>query len=387
MVLFGDVPGKVVSASATRIEARVPTRGVDGTLSVISGTRRVDGPQFAVGNAGPLPAGTAAPADPAARRFDPVIGQVIDVTRLRVYLDPLVTSDGTSALAARFSGRVVGENAVLGYVILEFPGNRTLEGLDAIRRALSAASEVTRVVRLTQSQTLPFSIDGRDVAHQTIEGGIFDALQAIRESSDFTDAANLKPVVFADIDSGFNPTNITDYFGRPGRFLVTEYLPDLHTGVFAPTLAYKDFKLDDLTEETVVARPGEGHGSGMVSALAAINNGNRLSGAFGGLFQPNEGNFDVRVYSHRSRGTANIDADIFNALGALATQNDLDVLMCEWQEDYASGLSPDFLRAKDEYKDAFMRFADRALVVIAAGNFGAIVADSNPAPAVSEDLP
>jgi hypothetical protein len=36
MVLFGDVPGKVVSASATRIEARVPARGVDGTLSVIS---------------------------------------------------------------------------------------------------------------------------------------------------------------------------------------------------------------------------------------------------------------------------------------------------------------------------------------------------------------
>ena len=193
---------------------------------------------------------------------------MIDVTRLRVYLDPLVTPDGTSALAARFSGRVVGENAVLGYVILEFPGNRTLEGLDAIRRVAFCGSEVTRVVRLTQSQTLPFSIDGRDVASRRSRGASSKRSQAIRESSDFTDAANLKPVVFADIDSGFHPTNITDYFGGPAdlpRDGVSARPP--HRRVRAEFV--QDFKLDDFTLETVVARPGEGHGSGMVSALAA----------------------------------------------------------------------------------------------------------------------
>ena len=140
-------------------------------------------------------------------------------------------------------------------------------------------------------------IDLRDIAgnwlNTTVSRGvayaqtkIFEAIQAIRSTPPFTDASKLNSARVAVIDSGFDPAFLTE-FAFDGQSFITLRRPDGATGVFAPG----DY--DDPS----------GHGTSVISIIAAANNGFGMSGVLNSVFAPGEQPFRVDVYQNRAAVT------------------------------------------------------------------------------------
>ena len=144
-VMFGGVSGRVESVSPTVIEARVPAAAVDGPMIVISGARRTTGPQFLVGRTEALPPPTmTAGLTPGGLRRDPADGEIFDVTKLLVWLQPESTRAQLDALLATMGGRVGGAVPSQNQFYLEFPGTTTIAALETARRQLLASGLVRR---------------------------------------------------------------------------------------------------------------------------------------------------------------------------------------------------------------------------------------------------
>lgn len=370
-VLFGGAMGRVTSASPTRVTALVPATAVNGPVTVIATARRATGPAFDVGQSGPLPRPTWQAGDPANVRFDPVTEQRVDVTRLAVTADALTTRAQVEALIVPLGGIIAGTNPVLNSYLVEFPANTTLSGLADIRRTLSASPLLRRVQQEGFAELERVPIDARSISAPASarnllflgvafeQAGIFDAIDAIRQTPPFVEVgATFQPVKVGVLDTGFAPFGLDEYQSG-GRNVVTLFRPNVN-GVFAeqPINFFGD---------------RHGHGTKVTSVIAALNTGSPGSGVFGGLFYPDEAQFETIVYGLDSFS----DSLLANALTDFALRGDIDVLNLSFGKDWP-GPSPEFEADKARYADLFALFGGRTLIVAAAGNAGVQAEFSTP---------
>ncbi len=364
-VLFGGVMGRVTSASPTQVTALVPANAISGPVTVIATARRATGPAFDAGQAGPLPRPTWRAGDAADVRFDPVTEQRVDVTRLGVTADPVTTRAQVEALVAPFGGVIAGTNPVLNYYLLEFPANGTLSGLAAIARTLSASPLLRLVRKEGFSEIGSIAIDARSPNNAAsafnlpylgvafAQAGIFDAIDAIRQTPPFVDyGATFQPVKVGIVDTGFSPFDQAEYVSG-GINVVTLFRANAQ-GVFVQSPI-------NLSSDPSPS----GHGTKVTSIIAALNTGSPGSGVFGGLFAPGEAQFETIVYGLDDYS----DSQITNALTDLAERGDIDVLNLSFGKDWP-GPSPELEADKAFYGDLFALFGGRTLIVTSAGNAG-----------------
>ena len=285
-VLFGGISGRVISASPTQIVAQVPADGVNGPIDVVSGSGTVRGPAFVTGTA-TLPEAFLLPEDPAMTRYDPVSATFVDITRLVIEVDPLVTRSNVDTLAAALGGTVVGTSPLTHGYVLAFPSNRTFAGLENLRRQLAGSAGVlgaetaeerplnsNRIDSRDNSGTWPGEALQRGAAFEQVR--LHEALDAIRRTPPFTDANKLRKVRVVVIDSGFKPF-LTDEFNFSGM----KYLQRNAAGVFVES----------------PFRDRDNHGTKIAGIVGALNNGSAFSGALTGVYRRGENpNVDLIVY-------------------------------------------------------------------------------------------
>jgi subtilisin family serine protease len=366
-VFFSGIPAEVVSATSTRLQVRVPANAPNGTVEVISGDRRVDVDGFVTG-LGVRPQAYVTPNTLAGVRRDPISHVLVDINRLLVSIAPAASSADVEAMASRSGGHVVGFFPFTNQYVLEFPQNRTFDGLNALRQRVALEAQVRSVSSGTYFRlaTVPSTLDifdrGGMFTNGAREWGAFEqiellgAIQLVRSTPLFTDRAAFKDVHVAVIDSGFDPR------ANPNEFLlstnpVVEYLTRLPVP-FAPyraTTAYSD---------------GLHHGTNVASVIAAVNDGNtRLSGVMNSFFEPSELPFPVHVY--RAEGLLG-EISFFDQLAAMdhirARSPAIDVINLSLG-GYSPNCRPIDLPVGSEV-DAIAAFRGRTLIVAAAGNDG-----------------
>ena len=380
-VLFGGAVGRVESVAPTVIDVRVPSTAVDGPLTVISGAQRVQGPIFAVGRTTPLPRATNnATFSPAAVRRDPVDGQLFEVTKLSVWLDPVATRADLEALLAPLNGTIVSEIPALNQYLVELAGITTIAANDAARQQLRQSAAVRRVTR-NLIRNLEQTIDSRDRAgtwpNSTVSRGIayaqariYEAIQAIRNTPPFTDALSLRPVKVAVIDTGFDPVLVDQFLSASGQRLVQLVRPDATTGVFAQSATYQD---------------ANGHGTNVTSIIAAVNDGIGMSGVLNSVFQEGEEPYRVQVYQNSAEPDSVDDQIVFSALSEIAQAGDVDAVNMSFGYDYKSPTQA-FLDDAAAYRDAVAPLGGRTLVAMSAGNKGVLASLHTPS-VVTLDLP
>ena len=102
---------------------------------MISGAQRASGPTLSVGRAAPLPRPTnLGNTDPANLRRDPVDGQLFDVTKLTVWLDPVASRADLEALLVPLGAAIVGEIPAFNQYLVELP-TTTITALEAVTAA------------------------------------------------------------------------------------------------------------------------------------------------------------------------------------------------------------------------------------------------------------
>jgi hypothetical protein len=386
-VLFGGIAGRTLSASNSRIEVLVPQNGGNGPVTVISGARRMVGPVFTTGKSGPK----AQPyylRRPDLMRFDPIVGVSVDVTKLTVFADALATEADVAALAASVGATIIGASPSVQSYVFWFADNERLSTLHNVKRTLRTDSRVRLVTLSARSTVFDAGIDVRDFGNGIAYdlGGVFDAIEAIRTSATFCcDRSAFADVKVAIVDSGFNP-KIPAEFTFNGRSIVTLYLANPQSGLFAPTTNLFDGS-------------DAGHGTGMTSIIAALNNANLgdmapASGVLNGVFEPMERPYDVSVYgvsavppgSPVSAFSRDASPELMAAaLSAIADEGDIDVVSFSLGTPYSS-VTQDFIADKDRYFEHLLLFSGRTLFVAGAGN-GGVDAEFSVPGVLALDLP
>jgi hypothetical protein len=367
-VLFGGVVGKIVAATSSQLVVMVPANAVNGPVEVIVGSRHAIGPTFNTGNAGPLAQASVSPRRSDTAREDPVSGLVLDITRLRVNFDPLVTQAQVEALAVRLGGSVAGVIPSINTYVLEFAANSTLDGLAALRRQLRAEPGVVTVARnlLLEPHRV---IDQRDNAFlwpgtrarsdavwQQIK--LFEAIEVVRSTPPFHERSGMKDVKVAVIDDGFAP-NVPAEFHRPdGSSFVT-----LKQNV-------RGFGWLTVPPVNSLGR----HGTGVTSIIAATNDGSSINGALNGFLNPDEAPFAVSVYLNQSGGS--IDESLaIAALDDIRAAGDVDVVNMSFGLNCGGDVDC-LANDLNDYRGVIRNMTHRTLVVMSAGN-DAVTADSN----------
>ncbi len=220
---FAGVAAEVVAASSTSLTVRVPANAVNGSLEVTSGDRTIRAAGFSTGNAALRPPAYVRRGDPALMREDPTSGAVIDITRLLVDAAPAASLADMGALASGLGATIAGFIPMTNQYVLEFPQNRTFDGLNSLRQQAESSSKVRRVwpVESVRFDSPPNTIDidhsgvwPNDAQHRAAMDLIklFDAIELVRSTPPFDDRDNLKDVRVAVVDTGFAP-------GRPEEFV------------------------------------------------------------------------------------------------------------------------------------------------------------------------
>jgi hypothetical protein len=402
-VLFGGVVGRLVSASPTTLEVLVPAAGVDGDVVVISGSRRATGPRFLTGTAVPVRLASVRPPDREIRRLDPVTGAEVDVTRLLVDFDPLVSRGSVEAIGSSLGGAIVGLFPATNSYVFEFASNRTIRGLASLARALETTPGVTLVTRSRTMEARAHEIDLRDYSNEESvafsEAGIFDALAAIRATPRFEGPA-FQPIRVAVLDSGFNPAlSVRSEFGLgdadPDNDVVTlllqnQCLPEGNWDTVANTLVSEQSECgpgetphppsDTGLYDT--SSIGEGHGTGVAGIIAALNNGSGpLSGALNGVLKPGEPPFRLTMYLTRDNQLLGLSA--IEHLAATDGRK-YDVVNMSWGEFPMRPGTQEYQNVKARWRNALILLADRTLFVTSAGNKGLNVVTDLPGALAAE---
>ncbi len=380
-VLFGGALGRVESVSPTAIDVRVPSTAVDGPLTVISGTHRAAWPSFTVGRTGALPEPTlGVTTNPDAVRFDPISGQIFDVTKILVSLDPVATRAQLETIIAPLGASIVAEVPMANQYLVELPGAPTLAAFETARQTL-AVSGAVRDAGPNTIRVFEQPMDSRDAAGNwastwvsrglaLAHARVFEALTAIRNTPPFDDAANLRPAKVAVIDSGFDPKLVSEFLGPDGVSIVELWRPDPVTKTF--------------TNATATPNDADGHGTEVTSIIAAVNDGAGMNGVLNGLFQPGEQPLTVRVYQHVLGGT--IDETVISAAVAhIAAAGDFDAVNMSFGADYGSP-SASFLADRSNQITLLGALGGRTVVATSAGNKGVLASLHTPS-VVSLDLP
>ncbi|HEY7502196.1 MAG TPA: Ig-like domain-containing protein [Vicinamibacterales bacterium] len=369
-VLFGGIAGKVVSSTGSRIQVQVPANAVDGDIEIVSGDRRLRGPRFATGNNGTVAPVFVLPSDPENARRDPITRTILDVTRLHVFFDALVTRAQAESKAQQAGATVVGVNPTLNAYMFEFVGNQTIAGLEVRRRQLLLDPQVRFVSRQTALQTRVHPIDARDwagnwgtssvkrgVAYNVIK--LFDAFEAIRSTPPFdVSPAPFHSVRVAVLDTGFDPRGLFD-------FQTTSTSPPyvlLFTRNSAGSYVLSPY------------RDSQGHGTAVTSVISAGNEGLGLSGVLNGVLKPGEPlPFATRVYQIQDPPTLNWDVGAVNAFTDIvrlnATGVEFDAVNISVGNTYESD-SDDYRTAQQPFREVLGFLAGRTVVTPASGNDG-----------------
>ncbi len=282
LVFFGGIAGAVTSASSTSLQVVVPAAGVDAALSISVGSSTAAGPVFTVGNT-ILPDIEVTPPDVTMIRVDPVSGARLVVNRLVVGFDPIVDRPAVAAAAAALGGTVVSYLPAFNIYELEFPGNSTVAGIQGLAAAFDAMPDVSTAVPhlLMQTAAGATHLDNRDLHNMSTRAGAYqlikldEALEAVRSSVKFKDAANIRPVRVAVLDTGFDSAFIKE----TKAFIDVEYIEA--TGPLDPST----FPCL-LMPEHPFNHDVDGHGTLVTSVIAASNNRTGMNGILSGLYQP-----------------------------------------------------------------------------------------------------
>ncbi len=380
-VLFGGAVGRVESVSPTSIDVTVPSTAVDGPLTVVSGAQRAEGPAFQVGRAGPMPrSANRSVLNPAAVRRDPVDGQLVDAEHVSVWLDPVASRADLELALPAIGGTIVGEIPAFNQYYVELAGNTSLDALEAARRQLTQVAGVRRVLRNTFASTAQ-SIDSRDRAgtwpNSTVARGVayaqarvFEAIQAIRQTPPFTNAASLRPVRVAVLDTGFEPALLSEFTAPSGLRVVRLLRPDRFNanGGFSPSSSLFD---------------RDGHGTTVTSVIAAVNDGVGTSGVLNSVFREGEEPFAVDVYDISAFRQGLDQQYIYGALADIVLDGNVDAVNLSFVAPYASP-TQDFRDHLATYLDLVAPLAGRTVLVAAAGNEGVLASTFVPAAASLE---
>jgi hypothetical protein len=369
-VFFADVAADVVAATPTQLQVQVPASAGDGPIEVISGDRRVVGPVFSTPLGAARPVAFALPHDPGAVRLDPMSGDLLDVTRLLVTAAPALRRSDVEAMAQRHGGQVVGHVPLINWFVLQFSQNTSLDGLAALRAAVSMEPHV-RSVDLSQ-HARPTGLDTIDVLDRsgnwettTISRKaaldlirLEDAVRLARRTRPFDKRSGLRDVRVAVLDTGFNPSHPEEFTwqGQP----IAEYLElDMTTGAFAVTNLRRDFFTPD------------GHGTPVSSIIAAVNDGSSpLSGVLNSLVGPDERPFPISVYGSKDNSVP--PAATAMTLLHIKARGDIDVV------------NMSFGGRSQTFRPAIRALRGRTLVVASSGNDG-ITIDNYPAALASTE--
>ena len=367
VVLFGSIAGKTVSSQPGQIDVEVPANGVDGRLVVISGTRRVEGPPFSVGNAVATPPVTFQPTT-RLLRYDPINQADMNVTLLSVAFEPSVPRAAVEALAASVNATLVGRDPILNTYQFEFATNRSLSAITALRLRLADEPGVRRVQH-DWAGTVLQSIDARDRTATVVGGlaasnafnksGIFNAIETIRSTPPWCcDRQAFHDVNVAVIDTGFNPIDRSEFQFKE-EDIVT--LMRLNAGVFTEASYF---------EPPNTKEPDKfGHGTMITSIIAAVNNDDDreapISGVLNSIFDPTEKPFHVVVYATVSDSSVEHHT-AFKTIANLTGANAVDVVNLSWTQSLSN--ESDLITERAGWRDTLRLLAGRTLVVAAAGN-------------------
>jgi PKD repeat protein len=377
MVLFGTIAGKVTSATSTALSVLVPANARDGEIRVIVGAEEARGPQFTTGVSGPPLPALFPLIDPSKIRFDPVSATHIVVNELIIAFDALVMASEVGSLVANLGGSVVGWLPTFNQYIIRFPSIQTLSALEQARRQARADPRVAVILVSGFSKLASVRIDSRDSgANWGVTGvpkgiafeqaGISAAIDQVRATHPFKDAARLGAVKIAIIDTGFAPVAVGD-FDLQSVVSVRVRCP-VDPDTKAPKMELCGFQ-----EVSPDAGDPAGHGTRVTSIVAALNNDNEMSGVLGGLYRKGEhAKINVVVYGVPWVMGPNSEI-LLSGVGIFAALHDVGV--------HASGGSPfdavnmSFGRRSpvayevcaDQYQ-RFLRMSPHSLFVVAAGN-------------------
>jgi hypothetical protein len=368
-VFFSAIAAEVVSATSTRIQARVPANAVNGQLEVISGDRAFTVEGFATGAAGPRPAAFVLPEDPTATREDPMSGAILDVTRLIVTAGPSITRSQMDGVATTLGGRIAGYIPLTNQYVLEFLQNRTLDGLNALRQQLLVQPAIkaadyndyaivdappSRVDTYDASAMFEGTSKDWSGAHDLIR--LREAVDLVRSTPPFTNRNDLKEVRVAVVDTGFNPGANASEFSSSGLPAVELLTP---SGIFGYTYA-----------PTAISQDGPGHGTLVTSIIAAANDGSVLSGVLNSLVDSTELPFPAYVYAAgMDDGTRNLNpAKVTAALDHIRARvsTPIQVINLSFGNYPRTATAP----CTGSYGAALRAFRGRALIVASAGNDG-----------------
>ncbi len=376
-VFFGAVRGKLVTSTPTRLEVVVPVNAVDADLRVVAAARSVSGPRFVVGNAGPLARSFTFPSNLAKRRYDPLSGSVVDVSRLWVTFDPTTTRARVDQLVAGLGATVAGFLPTLNRYLVEAAAQSTLAELRAFELQLLALPDVESVSFVV----FPQSLGDRRIDSQHLSGSwsngsarsepyelinLFNAIEAVRATEPFLDAFNFRRVKVAVIDTGFNPTVAAEF-------------PAGTVKVIAKTSTFSGL------QEVAPQESPSGHGTLVTGLVAASNDGSIFSGVLGSLLRSDERVFtlstiEVLVYACGIPDGLESNC-IEEALEDIRTRGDIDVVnMSFMRRDFGTRRAPpNCPRAGMDYPGAvtrcdffkqFQPLLGRTLFVAGAGNDG-----------------
>jgi PKD repeat protein len=370
LVRFGGVEGRVTTVTPTRIEVLVPANGVNGPVEVVSGARSATGPVFTTGTA-VLPDLFITPGNNAALRFDPDAGVVIDVGRLWVRFDPLVTRVEVQAFVKELGGAVVGEDPSLNMFAFEFASNQTIAGIDALHARVEADARVLYATFRTLGSLDGRPLDGRRLGKivpgtlrpSTIaydRARIFEAIDAVRNTPPFSrDNPTFEPTFVAVLDTGFDPHSRQD-FERNSTRAVEAFTFNYATRQWdTPPSGYRD---------------PAGHGTIVASVIGALNEGQgELTGVLNGLVQPGEtAPFNIAVFEMLRAADIDIDLEFaairtIDLLNRAGTPTHVANLSYSW--DYNADTLR-FRRHRRYYRDLLRPLRARTLVVTSASNEG-----------------
>src|SRR5262249_15206563 len=120
----------------------------------------------------------------------------------------------------------------------------------------------------------------------------------------------------------------------------------------------------------------EGHGTGVTSVIATLNNGGGpLSGALNSVLKPGEDPYHVTVF-----GGVNDGAPMLRVQQAIAqvARGNFQVANLSWNALSKPG-STEYASDKHAFKDKLMLLSGKTLLVVSAGNEGLDVKASLPA--------
>jgi hypothetical protein len=290
---FGEIPAKLISATPTALLVQVPALGVNGAVTVLASGGTAIGPQFTTGRTA-APDAFLRPRNFAAARHDPLSGATVDVTRLAAVVDPLATQADVEALIGPLKGVIAGHFPESRTYVLEFTGNSTLRGLEALRRQIALSPLVASATTLRDKTIDSNRVDSRDT-HIRLNGGAFyraglayeqialyEALDAIRRTPPFDDPIKFRKVRIAVIDTGFKPFREQEFgpsavvFVQGNRAPCIPPLPGSCLTLTATTAAAD-------RRDTAVA-----HGTSVTGVIAAANDGSEVSGVMNAVLQQGE---------------------------------------------------------------------------------------------------